>query len=79
MSWLGVSNQVCEPSSRGEGIVEGSSRVVSDSSLGWLNVLFDLNGILCSTKPSWQSKGLRNPDKLVHSATLPYNIGPKVV
>ena len=79
MSWLGLSNQVCEPSSRGEGIVEGTDRVVSDSSGRWLNVVFDLNGILCSTKPSWKSKGLRNADKLVHSATLPYDVGPKLV
>ena len=79
MSWLGVSNQVCEPSSRGEGIVGGTGRVVSDSSGRWLNVVFDLNGILCSTKPSWQSKGRRNADKLVHSATLPFDIGPKLV
>ena len=79
MSWLGVSNQVCEPSSCGEGIVEGSGCVVSDSLLEWLNVVFDLNRILCSTKPTWQSKGRRNTDKLVHSSTLSFDVGPKFV
>lgn len=70
---------MCEPSVRGEGHVEGIGRVPSDPLRAWLNVVIDLNGILCSTVPTWKAKGRRNPDKHVHSATLPFEVGKKLV
>lgn len=45
----------------------------------WLNVVIDLNGIICHCSPSWEAKGSRNRDLRVHSATLPTVVGKKLV
>lgn len=50
-----------------------------DRSKGWLNVVIDLNGILCTCSPKWEAKGCRNRNFHVHSATLPTEVGTKLV
>ena len=53
--------------------------VPRDPSATWLNIVIDLNGILCSCSPAWQAKGSRSRDFSVHSATLPTEVGKKLV
>ena len=51
----------------------------SDSPVQRLNVVLDLNGILCSCVPAWVAKGRRNTDLSVHSSTLGTIVGSKLV
>lgn len=53
--------------------------VPRDSPSTWLNVVIDLNGILCACVPTWAARGFRNHDMRVHSATLPTEVGKKLV
>ena len=54
-------------------------RVSSDSPRAWLNVVIDLNGILCTCVPAWAAKGSRSHDLGVHSPTVPIEVGKKLV
>ena len=74
-----VFNQVCNASIGAESDLDDLSRVPSISSSGPLNVVLDLNGIVCACVPIWKDKGFRNKDRLVHSATLPFEVGQKLV
>ena len=53
--------------------------IVSGSSVRCLNVVLDLNGVLCSCEPSWAAKGCRNTDFSVHSSTLGTVVSTKIV
>ncbi|KAG0594496.1 hypothetical protein M758_UG082500 [Ceratodon purpureus] len=46
---------------------------------GWLNVVLDLNGILCSSTPNWPGKSFVSHDLSIHSASKPAAVGPKLV
>ncbi|KAG0504380.1 hypothetical protein KC19_N037900 [Ceratodon purpureus] len=46
---------------------------------GWLNVVLDLNGILCSSTPNWPGKSFVSHDLSIHSASKPAVVGPKLV
>lgn len=59
--------------------VEEIDLIPPRSTRGRLNVVLDLNGILCSCEPKWNARGYRNLDFSVHSATLPTEVGPKLV
>lgn len=50
-----------------------------ESGKAWLNVVIDLNGILCYCSPTWEAKGSRNRDIQVHSAAVPTEVGKKLV
>ena len=76
---LACSNQVCEASISGEENIGRIGPVPSDSSSRWLNVVIDLNGIVCACVPTWKGKGFRNTNFHVHSATLPTEVGKKLV
>ena len=52
---------------------------MADSSGRWLNVVLDLNGILCACERAWEAKGFRNYDFSKHSGTIPTKVGPKLV
>jgi hypothetical protein len=69
-------------------VAEGCNMVVvvlSSNVPRWLNVIVDLNGILCSCvqKSSGSRKGYQQkrffPKGFVHSASVPMCIGPKAV
>jgi hypothetical protein len=72
-------NQVCEVSVAGESNTVGISPVTSDSSRRWLNVVIDLNGIVCACVPTWKAKGFRNTNYRLHSAKFPIEVGTKLV
>ena len=74
-----VINQVCEASIGAVSNIEEIDRVPPDCSGRWLNVVLDLNGILCECVPAWKGKGFRNRDFRVHSPTLPTEVGKKLV
>ena len=59
--------------------IEEIGRVSSDFSSRWLNVVLDLNGILCACEPAWKARGFRNTNFHVHSATMPMEVGKKFV
>ncbi|KAG0594754.1 hypothetical protein M758_UG106300, partial [Ceratodon purpureus] len=46
---------------------------------GWLNVVLDLNGILCSSTPNWPGKSFVSHDLSIHSTSKPAVVGPKLV
>lgn len=58
---------------------EEISPVPTRSRRGWLNVIVDLNGILCSSTPKWAGRGSCNHDLNLHSASKPTVVGPKLV
>ena len=53
--------------------------ISSDSPRTWLNIVIDLNGILCTCVPAWAAKGSRSHDLGVHSPTVPIEVGKKLV
>ena len=59
--------------------IEEIGRMSSDSSSRWLNVVLDLNGILCACELAWKARGFRNSDLRVHSTTMPTEVGKKFV
>ena len=77
--FLAFSNHIYEATISGVSNTEEIGRVPSDSSSRWLNVVLDLNGILCVYKPAWKARGFRNTDFRVHSATMPTEVGKKFV
>lgn len=58
---------------------EDIDRVPPNSSRRWLNVVLDLNGILCACVPVWKEHGVKNTDLRVHSPTIPTQVGRKLV
>ena len=46
---------------------------------GWLNIIVDLNGILCSTTPHWNGKRYVNHDLHLYVTSKPMVMGPKLV
>ena len=77
--FLEFCNQVCKATISGVNNIEEMGPVPSDSSSRWLNVVLDLNGILCTCKPAWKARGFKNTDFRVHSATMPTKKGKKFV
>ena len=75
--FLAFSNQVCKATISGVSNIEEIGQVPSNSSNRWLNVMLDLNGILCACEPAWKARGFRNNDFHVHSATMPTEVGKK--
>lgn len=79
---LPSETQVVEPSegasSAFAAVARSPPRVVQPR---WLNIVFDLNGILCACEEfRLRSSGLRfNPDSAPHSSTVPARVGPKLV
>ena len=53
--------------------------VPADPPRAWLNVLIDLNGILCTCVPAWAAKGSKSHDLGVHFPTVPTEVGKKLV
>ena len=52
--------------------------VPADPPRAWLNVLIDLNGILCTCMPAWAAKGSKSHDLGVHSPTVSIQVGSKL-
>ena len=77
--FLAFSNQVCGTTISGVSNIEEIGRVPLDSSNWWLNVVLDLNGILCACEPPWKARRFKNIDFRVHSATMPTEVGKKFV
>ena len=78
-AFLAFSNQVCEATISGVNNIEEIGQVPSYSSIRWLNVVLNLNGILCTCEPAWKAKGFKNTDFRVHSTTMPMEVGKKFV
>ncbi|KAG0597317.1 hypothetical protein M758_UG327900, partial [Ceratodon purpureus] len=58
---------------------EELSLVPTQPQSGWLNVVLDLNGILCSSTPNWPGQSFVSHDLSIHSASKPAVVGPKPV
>ncbi|KAG0594904.1 hypothetical protein M758_UG120800 [Ceratodon purpureus] len=58
---------------------EELSPVLTRPQSGWLNVVLDLNGILCSSTPIWPGQSFVGHDLSIHSASKRAVVGPKLV
>ncbi|KAG0596240.1 hypothetical protein M758_UG236000 [Ceratodon purpureus] len=73
------TDQVREASGCDVSSSEELSPVPTRPQSGWLNVVLDLNGILCSSTPNWPGKSFVSHDLSIHSASKPAVVGPKLV
>jgi hypothetical protein len=76
------ATQVVEPAAaNSSAIVDVPRAPARRSAPRWLNIVFDLNGILCSCQEfRFRDPKLRfNNDRATHSSTVPAHVGPKLV
>ncbi|KAG0573035.1 hypothetical protein KC19_VG143100 [Ceratodon purpureus] len=71
--------QVCKASGCDVSSSEELSPVPTRPQSGWLNVVLDLNGILCSSTPKWPRQSFVSHDLNIHSASKPAVVRPKLV